>query len=334
MTRRAIDRRTLLAGLAGAAGLAAVPAAAATERPHIMMLLWRGETAVETGFRAALAEAGSDARITVLDLDRDLGRLPQGLATIRAARPDLVYTWGTSITLGTVGRWDAVDPDRHLTDLPVVFTMVSAPWRTGVAAPPGQSRPLVTGTSHIAPLASQVNAIRAYLPMTRLGVVYTATEANSVATVAALRALGETLRFTVLAAPVPGGPDADPAAIPGLVAQLAADGAEVLYIGPDNFIGAHRDRLTEAGFAHGLPAFTATELMIRHGQALIGLVSRYPLVGRLAARKALSILAGRPAGTIPVETLQRFSYIVRMEAAHRLGLYPPLPLLDYAEVIR
>lgn len=319
--------------MAATAGFLAAPrmVLAAGRRPHVVMLLWRGETEVEQGFRAELADAGIAAEITVMNMDRDLGRLPAALDQIRDLRPDLVYTWGTGITMGTVGRWDAVDPAVHLTDIPVVFTMVAAPWRTGIAAPPGQVRPTVTGTSHIAPLASQIGAIRAYLPMTRLGIVYNPAEANSVSNVADLTALGRTQTFTLLEAPAP---DADPDTIPALVADLAARGAEVLYIGPDNFIGTHRDRLTEAGFAHGLPTFTATELEIRDGDALMGLVSRYEQVGRLAARKARAILAdGVAPGDVPVETLERFSYIVRMSAAHRLDLYPPLPLLDYAEVI-
>lgn len=328
-----LSRRAVLAGAAAVAGASLRPARAAAP-PHIMMILWRGETEVEAGFRAELAEPGPDVRLTVVDLDRDLSRLPDALARARAERPDLVYTWGTGITMGTVGRWDAADPAQHLTDIPVVFTMVAAPWRTGIAAPEGRSRPLVTGTSHIAPLDSQIAAVRAYLPMTRLGIVYNPAEPNSVATVADLKALEQRLGFTVLEAPATAGPTPDPAEIPALVEALARRGAQVLYIGPDNFIGGNHDRLTAAGFAHGLPAFTATELEIRQGEALLGLVSRYELVGRLAARKARAILSGTPPAEVPVETLKRFSYIVRMSAAHRLGLYPPLPLLDYAEVIR
>jgi putative ABC transport system substrate-binding protein len=34
-----------------------------------------------------------------------------------------------------------------------------------------------------------------------------------------------------------------------------------------------------------------------------------------------------------VETLQRFSYQIRMPAARRLNLPPPLPMLSYAELI-
>lgn len=332
-----LTRRSFLRSAATAATVSLAAPALGRSPPRIVMILWRGETKTEQGFRAELADAGFAVEITVIDLARDLSALPTALAEVRRLRPDLVYTWGTGITLGTVGTWNGAVPEIHLADIPVVFTMVAAPWRTGIAPPPGQGRATVTGTSHIAPLATQINAIRAYLPMRRLAVLYNPAEPNSAANVAELSELAATMDFALDAAPLPvprGGGEPDPAAIPALVADVARRGAQILYIGPDNFIGNNRDTLTGAGFVHGLPAFTATELEIREGEALIGLVSRYEQVGRLAARKALGILRdGVPAGDIPVETLERFSYIVNMRAARRLALYPPLPLLDYAEVI-
>ncbi|MDX9861718.1 MAG: ABC transporter substrate-binding protein [Rhodospirillales bacterium] len=305
---------------------------------RIMMILWRGETPVERGFREHLAARGVTVEFLVRDLARDIGRLPAVLAEAERLRPDLVYTWGTGITLGTVGRWNAPDRTAYITDLPVVFAMVSAPRQTGIEPPPGAPpRPNVTGVSHIAPLPAQINAIRAYLPLSRLGIVYNAGEPNSVANVEDLRALAPKMGFSLLEAPVP--PDAngapDPASLPGLVSRLAKQGAQILYIGPDTFIGNHRDELTAAGVAHGIPCFTATELEIRESDAMIGLVSPYEAVGRLAAEKARMILVeGKPPSALPIETLEHFSYIIRLPVALRLRLYPPLPLLDYAEVIR
>jgi putative ABC transport system substrate-binding protein len=335
-------RRAFLAVLAGGvAGL--VPGGAALARPggrrfRILMILWRGETGVETGFREQLAALGVPVEIQVFDLARDIGRLPAAVALARATRPDLVYTWGTGITLGVAGRWQEADPARHLTDIPVLFTMVSTPRGTDLQPPPDKPpRPNLTGVSHIAPLSAQINAIRAYLPLKRLGVVFNPQESNSLANLAELRELSADADFQVLEAPVPAGADGlpDPARIPDLVADLARRGADVLYIGPDNFVGGHRELLTDAGIAAGIPCFTATELEIREGQAMIGLVSRYEAVGRLAANQAKRILVdGVSPSAVPIETLQRFSYIIRLPVALRLGLYPSLQLLDYAEVIR
>ncbi len=342
-----MKRRTLLMAALAVLGMAVcrpedVFAAAPAEtegRPfRIMMILWRGETPVEQGFRWQLLGKGVPVEFLVRDLAQDIRRLPAVLAEARRLRPDLVYTWGTGITLGTVGRWDAPDRSAYIDDLPVVFAMVSAPGPTGIAPPPGQPpRANVTGVSHIAPLPAQIKAIRAYLPLSRLGIVYNPAEPNSLANVEALRALAPEMGFALLEAPVPldatGAPN--PASLPGLVGGLVKAGAQILYIGPDTFIGNHRDELTAAGLAHGIPCFTATELEIREGNAMLGLVSPYQAVGRLAAEKAHSILVdGLPPSASPIETLEHFSYLIRLPIALRLKLYPPLPLLDYAEVIR
>jgi putative ABC transport system substrate-binding protein len=301
----------------------------------IAMILWRGETKVEEGFRAYFVSRNIAVDFQVYNINRNIDAIPGVIDKIRKNPPDLVYTWGTGVTMAVAGRYDAVDPGRNITDLPVVFVMVSAPWKTGIAAPKGQTRSNVTGASHIAPLAAQINAIRAYRPMKSLGVVYNVQESNSVSNIADLRALGKEMSFDVLVEPLGEKGDPDPARIPGAVADLAKKGADFLYIGPDNFIGTYRDALTNAGFANGLGTFSATELEVREGHALFGLVSRYELVGRLAASKAAAILVeGVLPGDLPIETLNRFSYLIRLSAAKKLHLYPPLPLLDYAEIVQ
>lgn len=313
------------------------PAVAQSSREplKIAMILWRGETNVEAGFRAYFAEKHIPVDLTLHDIARDLSRMPGIIDQIRKDPPDLVYTWGTAITSAVVGKYDEVDPNRNITDLPVVYVMVSSPWKTGIAAPEGQSRPNVTGTSHIAPLPTQINAIRAYRPMDKLGVVYNSQEDNSVSNVTDLKKLGDEMGFEVLAVALGTNGEPSPDDIAPAVADLARQGADILYIGPDNFIGTYRNTLTNAGFANGLAAFSATELEVRDGQAMLGLVSRYELVGRLAAHKVEQILMdGTSPADIPVETLERFSYLIRLSAVHRLKLYPPLPLLDYAEVIK
>lgn len=343
MTGRSVVGAGLVALAAWTLLMVAPPAIAAASGPEgqpfrIMMILWRGETPVEHGFRTQLAADGVAADFMVRDLNRNIDHLPAVLAEAKKVRPDLVYTWGTGITLGTVGRWDAADPTRHITTLPVVFTMVSAPLRTGIAPPAGETlRPNVTGVSHIAPLTAQIKAIRAYLPLSRLGILYNPAEPNSITNVEELRSTATAMDFRLLEAPVPldaaGTPD--PTNIPTLVNRLAKEGAQILYIGPDNFIGNHREELTAAGLAAGIPCFTATELEVRNGDAMLGLVSPYEAVGRLAAVKAKRILVdGQSPATLPMETLDHFSYIIRLPVALKLKLYPPLPLLDYAEVIR
>lgn len=147
--------------------------------------------------------------------------------------------------------------------------------------------------------------------------IYNPAEPNSVLNVRQLRAVAAQERFQLDEHPVPldAKGQAMPAAPPHMVAQLAADGVQLLYIGPDSFLAAHRKVLTDAALARRLPTFSATEVALRDGKALFGLVSDEN-VGRLSAHKAAQILAGgRLPASIPIETLARFSYLGNMSVA-------------------
>lgn len=315
---------------------AAAGSGTADDPYRIFMILYRGETEVEQGFKEYLADEGIHAELIIRSVERDVSRIPELVAEARALRPDLVYTWGTSVTLGVVGELDAVDPKRHITDIPVIFTMVSSPEGARVVPSRVSSGRNVTGVTHIVPLETQVRAMRSYHPLTRLAIIYNPNEENSLVNVRELRALGERLEFTLVERPVPLAEDGkpDPATLPDLIADAAAHEPQFLYIGPDTFVGVHRDLITTEAMRLNLPTFTATELEIRSSNAMIGLVSRYFNVGRFTAFKASQILVeGSDPADIPIENLARFTYLVKMPVVREIGLYPPMALLDYAEII-
>ncbi len=326
----------LLAHSPGFAGQDAPAAASSASRYRILMLLWRGETEVEAGFRAYVEERGLPFELLVRDAGREPERIPALVDEARRLRPHLVYTWGTPLTLGVVGPHDQVDPTRHLTDVPVVFTMVAYPLEARIVPQldaPGRN---VTGTTHTVPVEAQIKAIRAYRPLKRLAVLYNPTEPNSVININELRRAAQHLNFELLAQPLPldaqGRPDPD--VLPELVERLAAREPQFLYLGPDTWIGDHRQTITEEALRHRLPVFAATERPIHDSAILLGLVAPYFHLGRFTAYKAEQILLGQRAPEeMPVETLHRFNYVVKLPVARTLDLYPPLTLLNYAEVL-
>src|SRR3546814_2015881 len=77
----------------------------------------------------------------------------------------------------------------------------------------------------------------------------------------------------------------------------------------------------------------ATESIVRRSDALVGLFSTAVNVGRFAAFKAEQILVGgQSPAQIPIETLRRFSLLINMPVAHAIQVYPPISLLNLAEV--
>lgn len=320
-----------------AAGPNAAPLQHASGRPfHILMITFRGETDVDLGFRAYLNDAGLQVQFTVRDVAQDVSHVPAILQEAEKLKPDLIYVWGTPTTLAVVGPFDDTGGVGFIRDIPVVFALVAAPLQSRIVAQldaPGRN---VTGAVHVVPTPVQLRAMQSYRPFQKMGVLYNAAEQNSTAIVAQTREFcqqqGAELITRSFGTNAAGLPVAD--GVEGLVAELHAAGAQWLYLLPDTFAGSLFHRIAPTALALQLPSFGAAELAVRSGGALVGLVSRYYSVGQLAGAKARDILVGGKApGQVPVETLKRFSLLVNMQVAHRLKLYPPMDMLDYAEII-
>ena len=68
---------------------------------------------------------------------------------------------------------------------------------------------------------------------------------------------------------------------------------------------------------------------------MVGLVSKYYLIGKLAGAQAERILVdGERPEDLPVASLAQFALLIRMPVALRLGVYPPLDLLRVAQVVQ
>ena len=306
-------------------------------RPYrIYAITFRGMTDVEKGFQDYFAARRIPVQITFRDLNRDNSRMPGFIEEIRRTKPDLVYTWGTSVTLGVVGTYDGVDPQQHITDIPVVFTLVAAPVLAKIVRDlknPGRN---VTGVYHVAPTEAQIRAMASYRPFKSIGILYTPTEQNSVVVVEEVREVSKRLGFSVIAKPLKLDANKKVTAegAPEMVRELKQQNAEWLYLPPDSYLGTQaKSVIIPAAMSVGLPTFASTEQLMETG-ALTGLVSRYHAIGQFTAYKAEQILVNKvPPQRIPVETLTRFALQVRMDVAEALKLPPPLPMFNYAELI-
>ena len=335
MTVRTV--RWLLAIATLVAPFVAAAADAAPGRAYrIYAITFRGMTDVEKGFQDHFTARGIPVQITWRDLARDATRMPGFLEEIRRTRPDLVYTWGTSVTLGVVGPYDKPDREKNIGDIPVVFTLVAAPVQAKIVPALKSSGRNVTGVFHVAPTDAQMRAMASYRPFKSVGVLYTPTEQNSVVTLKELQDLGAKKGFAVVERPFRLDPQrkvlADGAA--DLVREIKQAKADWLYLPPDSFLGTISEKIViPAAHEAGLPTFASTEQLMEAG-ALAGLVSRYYSIGQFTAYKAERILVKREhPKDVPVETLTKFSFQVRMKAAREMRLEPPLPMFNYAELL-
>lgn len=303
---------------------------------RVLMVTWRGCEEACRGFLDYVA--GWDAEVSVImrDADTDASRLAEFVAEVDELRPDLMVTWGTSVTLGMIGTLDD-DEGPFVTDVPTVFMIVADPVGARIVESYQRSgRRYVTGTRNRVPEETQLRVISEYLPVERIGLVYNDNEVNAVLNAAEIRRLASERDIEVfervLANDASGAPLVDD--IPQAMADMARNGVDILYVGSSSFIIANAEAFTASALEHGLPVATAYEALVRDAHALIAVASPYYNVGQLAGYQAERILLqGRTPGELEILGLDRFTVLVNLESAKALELYPPLLVLRYAEVV-
>ncbi|AZN35820.1 ABC transporter substrate-binding protein [Iodobacter ciconiae] len=125
----------------------------------IAMVLWRGETAAEQGFRDELKKLGLKPVLTVFDANQDRTALATMLRTKlepQLASYDYVYSFGTTATLMTksflAGR------------KPLIFNAVFDPVGAGIVSVNKKDNKVVAGVSNMVFLSLQISNARKYLP--------------------------------------------------------------------------------------------------------------------------------------------------------------------------
>jgi len=301
------------------------------------MVVFRGCEQACQGFKDYFADHKIPVEIEILDCNTDLTKIPGFVAKVKASRPDLLVTWGTTVSLDMLGTIDHVDPARHVTDIPALFMIASTPVGSGLVrdlASPGRN---VTGTLYIVPVETQLNVARLYMPFKRVGYILNPTENNSQVVLDELRAAKAKFGFELVERTVPltaaGKPDA--AKLPALVNQLADAHVDFLYFAPDTFLLLNRDVITRTAVARKLPVLATSESVVQEADALFGVVNHYYTVGQLTASKAELILTRKvQAKDIPVVAPPSFTLIVNMRVASLIQEYPPIRVLKVAEIVR
>lgn len=337
--RRRAAAHAVLAVLAAWPGLARAAVTPDEQGDTVMLITWRGCEESCRGFQEELKQRGVVTRILLRDAGQDHARIPALVEEARQLRPKVVVTWGDDVTLGVVGPVDAVDPARHLTDIPVVYMYVAEPVKSRIArADDATGRINVAGTDYSVPLATKLRAMNDYRRLSRLGMLYDETQKSSVERKDAMASVAGTNGISFVARPLPLTPDGrpDPARIDEAVAQLGRDGVDWIYFGFSSFLIEHAEEFTASAMRRGIPLFSGGERPVRLAHGLFALTPALGQIGALAALQVERILAkpDQPPGSLPTARMPRFRMLVNMRVASDLGLFPPIEMFRVLEVVR
>jgi putative ABC transport system substrate-binding protein len=290
------------------------------------------------GFLETIENSDLDAEVVLRLSNQDRSRFPGYVKESRALGADLVATYGTSVTLGILGKiTDSGDP-RYVQGVPGVFWYVADPFGAGIADSfEGTGRPLVAGTFNRVPEEVNIRTIRSIKPDFRhLGILYNGNERNSLIKVAEHESLSQKMGYDFTAIELdtgnPGAPD--PALIPVRVKELAEAGVDFIYLGSSSYLRIHAEEFTSAAVENGIPVLSPYEELVRENHALVSIAARAYDVGREAAKLAITILRDDvQPGDLPIKRVTDFAYVVNMDVARKLNMFPPVEILQVAETI-
>ncbi len=322
--------------LGGGLFAATAPASATETAAKVVFLITnRGCEEVCLSFQRNLESQGP-VRFIWRDVDGDVARTAGFVAQARELHPDLIATWGTGITLAVAGPYDAADTTPYIKDIPVVYMYVGNPVESKIARDARHSgRPNIAGANTAVPIETQVNLLASYRKLNKVGMLYNTNEPAAVAQAETARQAFEARGVQVAETTLALGPDGKPVAgdIPAAVTRIAESKPDFLYYIGSTFTLQQIATISGNAMAYSMPIFSSTESAFRKGELLLGLISPLASIGQVAAYQAGQILFNnKQAGELATPTITHHSVLINMKAARKLRLYPPMKLLQFAEI--
>lgn len=270
--------------------LFAVPTHAIT----IAMVLWRGETAAEAGFRAELLRLGHQATFTVYNANQDRNALATMLRQQmlpRLAEYDYIYTFGTTATAMT----KSLVANRK----PLIFNVVSDPLGADLMSEDKTQNSMVAGVSNMVPMTLQLaNASKHLSTDKRLLLPFNPREQNTLLIADML--INEAKRYpwqveTWRIAP-------DPKRLENELKRLQHDAQNhIVFLAADSYLLSIAPRLLEALNRANVPTICSAELFVAH-DCTVSTISSYEALGRMAAGIIHRHQQGTPLQDIPLQT--------------------------------
>lgn len=179
-------------------------------------------------------------------------------------------------------------------DVPVVFTAVSEPEAAGADFTAFDN---VTGSSDKLPVENQIDLIKAFLnkgdETVKIGILYTRTEANSVANIAEFEALAEEKSVQICTAAVNTANE-----IPSAIDTLLAQGVDCFNNLTDNTVVQNLETLLDKANGAGVPVFGSEIEQVEKG-CVASCSLDYVELGRQTGYMIADILEGESADDIP-----------------------------------
>jgi putative ABC transport system substrate-binding protein len=277
--------------------------------------------AVLKGIQDYLAEKGIDVEYNVHNAQANMGTAGQIAQQMVGEKADLLIAIATPSAQTCVQALNKAPVDLKR---PLLFTAVTDPVAAGLVKDLQKPEGGVTGVSDLLPIEEHIKMVLEYDPNIKtLGLLYNAGEANSKATIAAIKELSTKLGFKTVEATASKTADVYQAA-KSLVGRVDA-----VFIPTDNTIVSALESVIKVGVQNKMPIFAADVDSVKRG-AVAAMGFDYYRHGYQTGAMAERILGGEKPENIPVEFQKDTQLQINANYSEQMGLTPPEALLKKA----
>jgi ABC-type uncharacterized transport system substrate-binding protein len=299
---------------------------ASAENLRIGMVVWRGETLAEKGFRDGLNKLGYTADIAVVDAKQDRTKLRSDLEEKilpRLDKFDYIYSFGTTATQMT--------KDLVRGKVPHLFNIIAAPVEAGIVhsiEEPGRN---ISGASNAVPLATQIQVAKRLFSIKKLGLLFNPREKNAMIQRDQLMAIARKEGFEVVDLRSPPALDMLQQNLQGLAGgkhQLDA-----VYLPADSFLISEAKLIGAKLLAANVKSIGSVKSYVTAG-ALMGMVPDYHELGVSVAKILDRHRKGEPLARIPVQATEEPTLVINEQTRAKLGVTIPETILGKAEIVK
>ncbi len=235
-------------------------------------------------------------------------------------KPDMLIALSTPVLQASVQR---------VTDLPIIFTMVTDPMAAGAGKSYQEHSPRITGISTFSDFEGTAKLVRECFPQAdAVGTLFTPSEINSVifrdALEKAVKAEGLALQSVAATAT---------SDVPDAIAALLDRDVDVICQISDNLANSAYSVISQAATRRRVPLVAFGSSFVAEQGAVMGLCRDYEQAGRDAADMAIRVMNGESPGDIPFAPVSRTVLIVNPNNAAAIGWTVPPAVLARADKV-
>jgi putative ABC transport system substrate-binding protein len=260
---------------------------------RIALLLWRGETEAERGFKDGLKELGYSVEYTIMSAGQDreeMRRLLNNEIAPKLNDLDYIYTFGTTVSKMTkISIRDRV---------PQLFNIVTGPVESGIVQNMQKTGGNIGGVTHRIPVSVQIAAAFKIIPFKRLGLLFNPREKNSMIQREKLYQIAKEFYFEVVDLRSPPALDTLKKNLQELIDKSIV--VDAVYLPSDSFLISQAKLIGTQLRVAKVKSIGCLKTFIDNG-ALMGVVPDYYEMGKMVATIVDRHQKGEKLQDIPVQ---------------------------------